>query len=234
MAFELERKRIDKISKEAIIDELKKVAEYYGFREFTGREFDKVSDECKKTAVLNNFGTWNQALKATGLNLKPYKKPRKDKIPEKLLFDELERIWKILGHRPSKNEWEASNTKYSYTTYKTRFNGWVNACAKFIDYKSGGTLFSDDETENLTDDITEYKPEEIPQSKKRNIPLGLRLKVLKRDNYRCRYCGRSPAMELGVVLHIDHITPFSKGGETVLDNLQCLCDNCNIGKSNKS
>ncbi|WP_343324290.1 HNH endonuclease signature motif containing protein [Streptococcus sp. Marseille-P8640] len=34
-----------------------------------------------------------------------------------------------------------------------------------------------------------------------------------------------------VVLHVDHIIPWSKGGETVLGNLQTLCSKCNLGKS---
>ena len=86
MSFNLERNRIDKVSKETILDELKRVAEHYNFREFTGREFDKVATKCKKTTVLNNFESWEHALKATGLDLKPHKKPRKDQIPEQLLF----------------------------------------------------------------------------------------------------------------------------------------------------
>lgn len=233
MAFKLERNRIDKVSKKAIIDELKRVAEHYGYREFTGREFDKVATKCKKTTVLNNFDSWTLALKVTGLELKSHKKPRKDQIPEQQLFIELERIWKLLGHRPSRNEWEASSPKYSYTTYKSRFDGWVNACARFIDYKSGGTLLSEDESQSKKDETSEQESIDLPQNKKRHIPLGLRLEVLKRDNYRCAYCGRSPATEVGVVLHIDHVAPFSKKGETVLNNLQCLCDDCNLGKSNK-
>jgi 5-methylcytosine-specific restriction endonuclease McrA len=33
-------------------------------------------------------------------------------------------------------------------------------------------------------------------------------------------------------LHIDHIVPWSKGGETALENLETLCSECNLGKSN--
>lgn len=66
----------------------------------------------------------------------------------------------------------------------------------------------------------------------RNISLGIRYTVLDRDNGKCKLCGRRP--NDGVKLHVDHIVPYSLGGLTVIDNLQTLCDECNIGKSNKS
>ena len=64
----------------------------------------------------------------------------------------------------------------------------------------------------------------------RVISTNLRYKVLKRDNFKCCACGASPAKDPSVELHIDHIIPWSKGGETTLDNLQTLCSKCNLGK----
>ena len=64
-----------------------------------------------------------------------------------------------------------------------------------------------------------------PQQKsrsKRSIPDKLRYQVLKRDNFKCCACGASPAKDPSVELHIDHILPWAKGGETVLENLQTL------------
>jgi 5-methylcytosine-specific restriction endonuclease McrA len=55
---------------------------------------------------------------------------------------------------------------------------------------------------------------------------------MKRDNFSCRACGASPASEPGLTLHVDHIVAWSRGGETVDDNLQTLCEPCNLGKSN--
>ena len=57
---------------------------------------------------------------------------------------------------------------------------------------------------------------------------------MKRDNFKCCMCGRSPSTTIGLELHIDHIIPWSMGGETVIDNLQTLCSDCNLGKSNLS
>jgi 5-methylcytosine-specific restriction endonuclease McrA len=76
----------------------------------------------------------------------------------------------------------------------------------------------------------EYK--KIGKNKsKRTIPLGMRYKVLKRDNFKCVACGRT--VEDGIKLHIDHKIPYSLGGLTEFSNLQTLCNECNISKSNK-
>jgi len=67
--------------------------------------------------------------------------------------------------------------------------------------------------------------------KRRPIPLGLRYKVLTRDKSTCQCCGAKACD--GVQLHVDHIKPVSKGGTNILENLQTLCRDCNLGKSNK-
>lgn len=61
----------------------------------------------------------------------------------------------------------------------------------------------------------------------------LRYQVLKENGGHCCLCGRSA--KHGVVLHVDHIIPLSKDWSKRLDkdNLQVLCEDCNIGKSNK-
>ena len=59
---------------------------------------------------------------------------------------------------------------------------------------------------------------------KRTINPILTAKVIDRDNNRCRWCGFANSTRQ---LEADHIVPESKGGETTLDNLQCLCSACN-------
>ena len=75
-----------------------------------------------------------------------------------------------------------------------------------------------------------YKNEEIWQSISRvergKVTNKIRFMVYERDGHRCRKCGSTYNLE------IDHIFPISKGGKTTLDNLQTLCHNCNVAKSN--
>lgn len=60
----------------------------------------------------------------------------------------------------------------------------------------------------------------------------LRYKVLATHERRCACCGASPAN--GAVMHVDHVKPRSTHPELALDigNLQILCADCNLGKSN--
>jgi hypothetical protein len=65
--------------------------------------------------------------------------------------------------------------------------------------------------------------------KRVNIQAGTRYEILMRDGFRCRSCGVS-ASEPGVKLHVDHIHPVKHGGTNDPDNLQALCQACNLGK----
>lgn len=57
----------------------------------------------------------------------------------------------------------------------------------------------------------------------------VRYKALVRFGKKCMACG-----ETGGYIHVDHILPRSKHPDKELDieNLQVLCEACNIGKSN--
>jgi len=63
----------------------------------------------------------------------------------------------------------------------------------------------------------------------------LRYSVLQKFDFSCMCCGRNRKNH-SVVLHVDHIKPRSTYPdlELVFDNLQILCEDCNLGKNNYS
>lgn len=62
------------------------------------------------------------------------------------------------------------------------------------------------------------------------IDRQLRVKVLRRDNYRCQECGIRVIRGKGVRPNIHHIQPKSTGGLHALDNLITLCEPCHSTK----
>lgn len=60
------------------------------------------------------------------------------------------------------------------------------------------------------------------------IGARLRFEILKRDNFRCQYCG---AAAPNVQLQIEHILPVIAGGTNDPDNLCAACQRCNAGKA---
>lgn len=229
--FALDRPNVRRYQDQEILAELRRVAEIYQRRRFTRHDFDKVAAYCKGTVVLARFGSWRAALDAAGLVLVATPKDR-SRISNAQLFQEMERIWRKVGHRPSKDEWEFQKPQYSYTTYKTRFGGWLNACAAFIELISDKPAESGQSAPHhgSTPRASVNAPR---QEDRRAIPAKLRYRVLVRDNFRCVLCGRSPALETGVRLHIDHIVPFARDGKTVERNLRTLCESCNWGKGDE-
>ena len=240
MDFSFKRNRLDAFTKEQMLDELEKVAKYFNYREFGWREFNEVAN-ISASSIKKHFGSWKKGLtelknhlQHKELDLSPRPHAPNRIFSEKELFDEMERIWKIRGQRPSRTEWEISDPKISYQCYKQRFGGWINACKNFIEYKIGKNILADDFILPKRKDIKTQRKikSNFKKYNSRNIPLSVRLKVLNRDNFRCVFCGKSPTTDFGTKLHLDHIKPFSKSGKSTFENLQTLCEECNLGKSN--
>jgi hypothetical protein len=71
------------------------------------------------------------------------------------------------------------------------------------------------------------KGEIMPAAGRAPIPREIVDAVYTRDGGRCVYCGSTDNLQ------VDHIIPHSKGGADTIENLQILCQKCNIAKSNK-
>jgi Restriction endonuclease len=60
-----------------------------------------------------------------------------------------------------------------------------------------------------------------------SIPEDVKLRVWSRDGGACVRCGSREN------LHFDHIIPIAKGGGNDEENIQVLCQQCNLKKSDK-
>jgi len=67
--------------------------------------------------------------------------------------------------------------------------------------------------------------------KKERIPLNLRRRVIERDGFYCVYCDDDLR---DAEIHMDHVIPESRGGETSYSNLQVTCRKCNLAKGTLS
>ena len=215
------------ISNDEYIKDIKRVANLLGQNSLGHEEYDEHG-KYSYAPICKRFGSWNRALEAAGLNIGRYRK-----IDDEELFKNIEEVWVKLGRQPLYDEINKNISKYSIGAYRNRFGSWRKALEAFIKYINIGEDISEIEKENALNPVNEVdKNSPIKHQTNRSINWRTRFLIMKRDNFKCKICGRSPSMDPGAELHIDHIKPWSKGGESTLDNLQTLCSKCNIGKSN--
>lgn len=228
MKFELDNYHRN-ISDEILIEDLKAVADKLHKDTVTSTEYTAYGKFNAKTH-MDRFGSWFNALERAGL--KPVR--AKTNIPEEELFKNIEEVWIKLGRQPKFDEFQKPLSKYSIRVYINRFGGWRDALEKFVFYINTDK----DEEENKNNSIEETTPvdnvsgEFFRHKTKREISDRLRFRILMRDGFTCKKCGRSPIKERDVELHVDHIIPWSKDGETLPENLETKCSRCNLGKGN--
>ena len=215
-------KRFSKYTDAELIASLQDFAKRIGQSFVSSAAFSKATGISEHT-VTNHFGTWHAFCKKAELA------PRYQRAVSRAdLFENLDRVWQSLGRQPRAKEMKQPLSPISVSRYGKEFqSSWYQICLEFLAFKSGASV-SEIQQESRP------SPATVPsRTTHRGISLSLRYTVLKRDNFRCLKCGRSPALNPGVVLHVDHNQAWANGGETVLGNLQTLCSDCNLGKSNR-
>jgi hypothetical protein len=222
------------IKDEVLLNDLLRVAKELNNPKISSTDYAKFG---KYTAVTMRarFGSWNKAKQKANLEITCV---MNNTIED--LFQNIIELWTLLGRQPKYGEVISPNSKFNGSTYARRFGSWSAALEAFIEYVN-----SDNPKEEFLDPKLSLVPINIPienpktiqkeikiKRTPRGINLRLRWTILQRDKFSCRKCGRSPAKDQSVILHVDHIIPWSKDGETFIDNLETLCEQCNLGKSN--
>ena len=221
MKFELDDYNRN-ISDESLVEDLKVVAKKLNKDSVTREEYD-INGKYHSTTQLRRFGSWFDALKKAELQ----ETRTSPNVPEEELFKNLEEVWIKLGRQPRYQEVQKPLSKFHVGTYENRFGGWRKALERFVEYVNSGEGATSEES------IKKIEKAEFPAQHKtpRTINWRLRFIVMRRDNFKCKNCGRSPATDPIIILHVDHIKAWANGGKTTLENLQTLCSVCNIGKS---
>lgn len=204
------------VSENEILEDLKRVSEELRQNKVTQKLYAEYGKFDVSTAI-RKFGTWNKALEDAGLQISNVLNTSDDELYKNIL-----NLWEHLGRQPRRADLTNEISEYSQSPYNRRFSTWTNALQNFVVWANGEELSAP----------AASKINNAQRKTGRDPSLRLRFKVMHRDNFTCRQCGASPAKDPAVILHIDHIVPWSKGGDTTFGNLQTLCLQCNLGKSN--
>ena len=212
-----------------LLDDLKRVAYKLGRNNVTSREYDETGKYTSGT-IHRRFGTWNKALQKAELEITLI---QSQNVSDKELFENIEKIWLTLGQQPTYRDIRPPISIYSTHQYLSKFGTWRKALEAFVEFINS----SNDQNQ----EIEKIEPEQnmseslqvseiIFKHKTKRIPSErLKVQVLMRDGNKCRLCGITVT---GENIHFDHILAWSKGGETVLENLQVLCELHNLAKGN--
>jgi len=217
--FEVARVTGAPVSDSELIADLRRVADFAGTPKVTQKIYSELGRYDGRN-ISRRFGTWNKAIEKAGLEVS-----NEIDLPDERLFENILVLWQHYGRQPRRAELSQPPSAISQSPYRRRFRSWIEALETFVSWANASETSAP-----LSGAVSGSRSQ--PRTG-RDPSLRLRFKVLQRDRFCCRHCGASPAKHQKVELHVDHILPWSKGGETVLENLQTLCSACNLGKSNE-
>jgi len=205
-----------------LLEDLKHVATNLNTDSLSSREYNDNGGKYTSGTIGARFGSWNKALIKAGLQL-----VQQRDVPAIDLLKNLEEVWLKIGKQPAFRDITESVSKYSRHQYIAKFSTWRNALESFIEYtRQEGEADQIHETVSapvvISEPVFKHKTKRFPSER-------LKVQVLMRDGNKCRLCGITL---IGENIHFDHIKPWSKGGETVLENIQVLCEAHNLAKGN--
>ena len=209
------------LTRAKIIERMQRAAAELGKHTLTKRELCTSSTYCAR-AIAREFSSWDEALQAAGLE----KDTLSARYTDEACFENLLAVWTHYGRPPKYKEMNVPPSRVGAKAY-LRWGGWLKALEAFVD-----RVNRDAPPVPLVESSLATPAPNAAARKRtpRDVPLGLRFRVFERYHHRCVFCGRSAATDPTISLHVDHIIPWARGGETVIDNLQLLCSDCNLGK----
>ena len=229
MKFELEESNRG-VPDEELLEDMRRCAKAIGRGTITMTEYEKMG-RAHPSTLQRRFGSWSRALEQAGLHPSRVKSG----VTDDELFEDIRSLWMSLGRQPRSAEVRSPGSQFEVGRYKRRFGSWSRALKEFVAWvnsdSSEGAQQEDAGTNEGSVGSTVH-PGSAKRRTRREVSDRQRFRILVRDGFRCKACGASPLTQPGVELHVDHILPWSKGGETIDDNLLTKCKQCNLGKGN--
>ena len=216
------------MNEQDVIAELRRVASELGSEYLTQDAFNRYG-RMEAGTVRSRFGSWNRALKLAGLSIAPLGR----RYDDDQCFENLLTVWTHYGRPPQHREMTLPPSTVGPKAYVKRWGTWLKALQAFADRVDSDLASTTDRPPSMTDgrvSVEKIFPRRVDEADVRDIRIGLRYAVLKRDNFKCVLCGASPATDPCCKLHVDHIVAWSRGGRTIISNLRTLCEPCNLGK----
>ena len=226
-----------RLTDDEILDELRRVANLLSQESITRVDLRNHSAAISEAVVASRFGSWMEGVRCAGLQVS---NNYRAKLTDEDYFENLLTVWVFHGRQPLWREMDDPPSAISPSAYQKHFGGWRRALETFV-----ARTRQDDpqaiasESAPKTDALGSIAivPVKVTQTQQtvntRSVSMGLRFRVLDRDRFKCTKCGSSPASDLNCKLHVDHVIPYSRGGKTIQENLQTLCEICNLGKGNR-
>jgi hypothetical protein len=162
------------------LDDLKRVAQEMQANTVTILQYNERG-RFNASTLIRRFGSWHKSLVRAGLI-----KVRNINTPEEDLFNNLAEIWTRIGHQPRMDDLNSQTSRFSKDTYRRRFGSWRKALEAFVRWANEGNA-------SVEESEADGKPPSVPKASPRG-PRGpshrLRFLVMRRDNFKCRCCGR--------------------------------------------
>lgn len=178
--------------------------------------------------LTRRFGKWENILSEVGIAPVPLGR----RYTDEECFENILALWTHYGRQPHFGELKHPPSTVGPKAYIRRWGGWRAALSAFVKQVSEPNA-SPVEPSSVVISGESQSTAVLEAQAPRSIPLSLRYRILSRDKFRCVTCGASPAKDVNVELHVDHIHPWSRGGQNVEENLRTLCLKCNLGKGAK-
>lgn len=111
-----------------LIADVQAAAKKMGKSTLTAKEYSEQGNYHSST-LTRRYGSWNKVLRIAGMKVNLNRN-----FTDEEMFEEIERVWILLGRQPTTTDIKKGLSTFSLQSYARRFGGWRAALQAFINY----------------------------------------------------------------------------------------------------